>query len=81
MGIRTCQMTAVEGVSSDHRAYEGITDLDGEHIELAKTIGQRSANTMHPSLPEHSLCKHRFTTCDGQENTGKVIEVLTAYKP
>lgn len=46
-----CQMSAVEGVSSDHRAQEGIADLDGKHVELAKTIGQRSANTMDSGLP------------------------------
>jgi len=31
-------MIAAGGVSSDHEAREGITDLDGEHVELAEAI-------------------------------------------
>jgi len=38
MGIQTWKMTAAEGVSSDHEARGGITDLDGEHVELAEAV-------------------------------------------
>lgn len=70
-----------KGMSAAHEAHEGITNLDGERIELAETIWYWSANATDPSLSRHLLCKHRFTTRDGQENTGKIVVVLGTHKP
>lgn len=81
MDIRTCQMTAVEGVSSDHRAHEEITDLDGEHIELAKTIGQRSANTMDPSLPNTHFANTASQPVTARRTPARLSKSLVRINP
>ena len=69
-----------EGVSLDHEVLERITDLDGEPVELAEAIDCWSADAMRSNFPRYGLCKHRLTTRNSQENTGKAIIVPGTHK-
>lgn len=56
-------MSAAGIVSSDHEACKVITDLDGQHVELAEAIGDGQP-TRGSRLPRHSLRENRLTTGD-----------------
>ena len=58
-------MISAGGVSSGYDDREEITDLDGEHIELAEAIDRRLVDATYPDFPRHALRKHRLTTRDG----------------